>query len=399
MESLGGLYRGVVEDVNDPTESKRYRVRVMNVHREEIPVNSLPWAELCTHGGKGFGDLPHYEKGDLVRVMFENGDRRFPVVMGGWLSYAGGTADVPSEQTADYPRTQRRWVRYDRNGNKVVMDEEAQTIEVTSGQSIVTIRGGDGAIVLQTDGVLEIRAPRVSVIQATQVDVEAETVFAEISGVATLNCEGTVNLRGGDEVNVGEYQGAGVPPPLPKTTPVVNIKAAQQVNIESTQSLSVTVGTTATFDVTGDVTIEGAANVTVDGAASVKVLSDGPCEVEAQTVSLKSTGGVVSIESATDLTIDVGNAANVTIQGQAEIDVTGPLTVNAQSGATIDVNGTCDLDVQGTLTARASGLVSLESDSVLELRAPVINVEADNTLNLSSNAVARLDGSTVLIAS
>lgn len=393
---LGGLYRGVVEDVNDPTENKRYRVRVLNVHREGIPVNSLPWAELCVIGGKGFGDLPHYEVGDLVRVMFENGDRRFPIIMGGWLSYAGGMADVPSEQTADYPRTQRRWVRYDRNGNKVVMDEEQQLIEVTSGQSKVTIRGGDGAIVIQTDGVVELRSPRVSVIGATQVDLEAETVFAEVSGTTTLNAEGTVNVRGGDEVNIGEYTPPNTPP-IPKTTPVVNIKAAQQVNIESTQALSVQVGTTATFDVTGDVLIDGAANVTIDGAASVKVLSDGPCEVEAQTVSLKSTGGEIKLESATDLTIDVGNAANVTIQGQAEITATGPLTLKAQSGASIEVTGTCDLDVQGTLTAKASGLASLESDSVLELRAPVINLEADNTLNLTSSGVARLDGSTILV--
>jgi hypothetical protein len=398
MEELGGLYRGVVEDVNDPTENKRYRVRVLNVHREGIPVNSLPWAELCVIGGKGFGDLPHYEVGDLVRVMFENSDRRFPVIMGGWLSYSGGMADVPSEQTADYPRTQRRWVRYDRNGNKVVMDEEQQLIEVTSGQSKITIRGGDGAIVIQTDGVVELRSPRVSVLDATQVEIAAETLFAEISGDSTLNCEGTVNLRGGDEINIGEYTPPNIPP-VPKTTPVVNIKAAQTVNIESSQALSVKVGTTASFDVTGDITIEGDANITVDGAASVKVLSDGPCEVEAQTVSLKSTGGEIKIEPSTDLTIDVGNAANVTIQGQADITVTGPLSLEAQSGATIDVTGTCDLDVQGTLTAKASGLASLESDSVLELRAPVINLEADNTLNLSSNGVARLDGTTVLIAS
>ena len=371
----------------------------MAVHRDAIPAKNLPWAELCTFGGKGFGDVPHFEAGDLVLVMFEYGDRRFPVVMGGWIAQSGGTDDLPSEQTGDYERTQRRWVRYDRNGNKVVMDEEAQTIEITSGKASVTINGGDGSIVIRTDGVLEVRAARVSVIEADQVDVQTETLFAEVSGDATLNCEEVVNIRGGTEVNIGEYQQGGVPPPPPTTTPVVNIKAAQTVNVESGQGTNVTVGANATIEVTGDALLDCAQNVTIDGAASVKVLSDGPVEVEAQNVSIKSTGGAVVVESATDLTIDVGNAASVTIQGQAEIKATGPLSIEAQSGLTLDVTGTCDLDVQGTATVKATGLVSLESDSVLELRAPVINVSADNTLNLESQSVARLNGTTVLIAS
>lgn len=399
MMDLGGLYRGVVEDVNDPEERKRYRVRVMNVHREEIATNVLPWAELCAFGGKGFGDIPSFEVGDIVLVMFMGGDRRFPFVMGGWLSYAGGTSDLPSEQTGEYERTQRRWVRYDRNGNKIVMDEEAQTIEVTSGKASVLVNGIDGSIVLRTDGVLEVHSPRVSVIEATQVDVQAEVVFAEVADEVTLNCEGVVNIRGGTEVNVGEYQQDGVPPPPPTTTPVVNIKAAQTVNVESAQDTNVSVGTTLTLVAQGDILIDGEANLTIDGKVNVRVLSEGECNVEAQKITLESTGTTIELTAATDVTIDVGNNATVAIQGQATVSVDGALSIDVLGNATIDVTGACSIDAQSTVDIHAAGVASLKSDSVVDIEAPVINVTAQNTLNLESEGVARLDGTTVLIAS
>lgn len=82
--SLDGIFRGVVEDRNDPLKAGRCRIRVFGVHTDKkikdeyegIPTDELPWAEPAlgiTEGSvSGFGLWSVPLQGSHVFLFFEN---------------------------------------------------------------------------------------------------------------------------------------------------------------------------------------------------------------------------------------------------------------------------------------------------------------------------------------
>lgn len=101
---LHGVFKGVVEDSSDSTHTGRIKVRVYSVHGDyrNSPTDSLPWAE-CAHPLKGSFNAP--ERFDRVWVMFENGDKNFPVWFGYWYATPAGRGKLPhnSEFGVDTP--------------------------------------------------------------------------------------------------------------------------------------------------------------------------------------------------------------------------------------------------------------------------------------------------------
>lgn len=92
-EKLWGIYRGVVEDRNDPLRLGRVRIRIMGVHTEEQAgdLNKVPWQELCwahpINGlfGGSMSDIGAWTvplQGSHVMVFFENGNMMQPRYFG-----------------------------------------------------------------------------------------------------------------------------------------------------------------------------------------------------------------------------------------------------------------------------------------------------------------------------
>lgn len=85
------FYTGVVEDVMDPLELGRARVRVFGIHsldETDIPTSSLPWAStlapVTAASGGGAGWTPHFIPFyTWVLVYFLDGeDKQQPLIMG-----------------------------------------------------------------------------------------------------------------------------------------------------------------------------------------------------------------------------------------------------------------------------------------------------------------------------
>ena len=82
-DKLGGFWRAVVEDNNDPLKAGRVRVRIHGLHTENIlvseidgiPVEELPWAQPCMpiiEGSvSGYGSWSVPLQGSHVMVFFE----------------------------------------------------------------------------------------------------------------------------------------------------------------------------------------------------------------------------------------------------------------------------------------------------------------------------------------
>jgi len=89
-------YRGIVEDVDDPENRGRVRVRVESVwkntpksledEQERVVKERLPWAEvMLTGAGDKCGLFYVPPVGTAVVVVFDKGHEEYPLVVGGWF--------------------------------------------------------------------------------------------------------------------------------------------------------------------------------------------------------------------------------------------------------------------------------------------------------------------------
>lgn len=102
-DKFNGFYRGVVVDVNDPTESGRIRIRVHPMF-SGVDDSVLPWAIPAdsTFGGAaniGSASIPIVDS--HVFCFFENGDHRFPVYFASAPAIQNDIPDIPTLSRED----------------------------------------------------------------------------------------------------------------------------------------------------------------------------------------------------------------------------------------------------------------------------------------------------------
>ena len=117
-----GIYRGVVEDNNDPEKLGRCKIRIWGIHTDEIrpdefegiPTENLPWSEPClgliegSVSGHGFFSVPL--QGSHVFLFFEGGNWESPRY---FATVPGQPVDAPdatkgfNDPNGEYPRSDR----------------------------------------------------------------------------------------------------------------------------------------------------------------------------------------------------------------------------------------------------------------------------------------------------
>ena len=122
VNHIDGIYRGVVEDNDDPLNLCRLRVRVPYLNGmpgtpDGIPTDGLPWAAACIpYGGPGYGQVLIPDVGSTVWVMFENQAKDRPVWIG--CSYGApsltGKRDMKSVGYDTFVNSEGKWT-YDSN--------------------------------------------------------------------------------------------------------------------------------------------------------------------------------------------------------------------------------------------------------------------------------------------
>lgn len=120
--SFNGIYRGVIEDNNDPEMLGRCKIRIWGIHTdvkeasvlEGIPTRNLPWSEPClgllegSVSGAGMFSVPL--KGSHVFLFFEGGNWQSPRY---FATVPGQPVDAPDPRTGfndpsgAYPRADR----------------------------------------------------------------------------------------------------------------------------------------------------------------------------------------------------------------------------------------------------------------------------------------------------
>lgn len=183
QSNLGGIYRARVEDNVDPLFIGRVRVRVPLLHRMEsnggTPKNLLPWASVCSNNGAGYnyGSFIVPEIGEYVYVMFEDGDKEKPVVIGSvfgtdstmvkkygseettgvWEGVVGAN-EVPIESQRSHPS--HKMLYKSRQGSMIYVDTDDKTnslaMEDMNGQKVKlsSVEGKEYALLEGMDNVL-----------------------------------------------------------------------------------------------------------------------------------------------------------------------------------------------------------------------------------------------------
>jgi phage baseplate assembly protein gpV len=314
---LSGVYRGIVEDVEDPQKRFRVRVRVATLHLHTTPVVCLPWAEVsAAFAAPGAVDLPHYERGDRVFVLFEGGDSNNPVVVGSWIAARGGLSDIPTDITQDYSNTRRKWSRVDRVGNMVEMSEVPSELHVRlkSGKATITITQKDDSIILKTTGAVTISGEQVSVSSAHAYLSAKDITLSAVDASNPLLPKGTLNLfsnrdlniyvnevaQGGAtdaQINIGQYVDKGQLTsggiPAPHQSPKVNIFSAL-VNIGQYDSLTLYPTTTVVLAASANVHLKSSALVSI---AAPAVSITGSLAIDGNTTSTGTITAAGEIQS------------------------------------------------------------------------------------------------------
>ena len=109
-EELSSIYRGVIEDNNDPEKAGRCKIRVFGVHTankyksnvDGIPTDELPWAEpafgLFEGSMSGFGSWTVPLQGSHVFLFFEAGN----ILQPRYFATVPGTPTEAPENTAGF---------------------------------------------------------------------------------------------------------------------------------------------------------------------------------------------------------------------------------------------------------------------------------------------------------
>jgi len=151
------VYPGIVEEVDDPEERGRIKVSLPSLLAEGEVIDT--WVEPCGQaiaGDQSGGFFPPYE-GDIVDIIFENGDIHFPRYLGGFW----GEDELPDDFTEGYdedgvPQV-RGWVFA--SGQKLLFDE-------TEGENQITLNNGDSNQEFFIDGTED--APQMSMFNTEE---------------------------------------------------------------------------------------------------------------------------------------------------------------------------------------------------------------------------------------
>ena len=155
-----GIYRGKVEDNNDPLQLGRIKVRIYPM-LSGVETTLLPWAipmyPIWDGSGSGFGYFAIPKVDSFVYVMFEQGDIYQPIYIG---EAPTGTMGLPSERTTNYP--DRKVIRT-KSGIEFIIDDSDEEIKVNHPSGTYITVGSDGAVTVNSQAVVTIVGTSVSI--------------------------------------------------------------------------------------------------------------------------------------------------------------------------------------------------------------------------------------------
>lgn len=175
-----GIYRGVVEDVNDPLKLGRCRVRVPSIHgpMDDTQIPLLPWARHInpTPVGMKRGSFIPPHKGDIVFVFFEGGDKLDPVFIGSSYGIIKGESQVPLDEEDVYGQVDVLYSSQTAKGTPVALKRTTTGLNLSVGETRIQIYDS-GDIAIESTSKISIHSKDdISIKSDTRVDIDAPRI-------------------------------------------------------------------------------------------------------------------------------------------------------------------------------------------------------------------------------
>jgi hypothetical protein len=130
-----GIFRARIEklDTAEADRNGRCRVRIFGEHSDDMPVDTLPWAEHreTDGGGADYGDHTPLAIGDIVLVQYEDGNPDYPVITGIWRArLEGDESEIPAECRNTDASYEKRRIFKTRGGHRIEMSDDPDNLEI-----------------------------------------------------------------------------------------------------------------------------------------------------------------------------------------------------------------------------------------------------------------------------
>jgi len=129
-------FTGKIENITDPENLNRVKVRCFGFYSEDIAIEDLPWATVMmpvtSASIQGNGGNHHLEVGSWVVGFFRDGpSAQDPMVMGSIATQTDGTQDIPTDASDDNK------IHVTKAGHKIELDNTSgsEKIKITHGTS------------------------------------------------------------------------------------------------------------------------------------------------------------------------------------------------------------------------------------------------------------------------
>ena len=209
--ALPGVHRGVVVSRDDPDKQGRVKVAMPQVYGD-VTVDELPWVYPITSAwptqdssrpAGGAVNVPPL--GTQVVCMFEGGDHRYPMYLGGSFGKPGFTDTVPAHSFAANGNSPDNYSFTSPGGNTVQVDDRAGTQKILAmdPKGNYTSIAQSGLIEVKSTDTVSIKgANLVSIDCDTAVQIRGNKVLVYSTGDLVIEGSGTINVNGGSTVNI-----------------------------------------------------------------------------------------------------------------------------------------------------------------------------------------------------
>jgi Rhs element Vgr protein len=203
VPSIKGLHIGIVTDLEDPLNEFRVKIKIPTISMQEEGM----WARMMMpDAGDNRGFFFRPEVGDEVVVGFFHEDPNHAVVLGCMHSSAKA---APLQQNNDnhekglYTRSEMKWVWNDDKksfttetpkGKKIVIDEDAGTIELADENS--------NKIVMNADGITIEAAKAVTIKAGTDLNLECMNAEMKADVNAKIKAGASMEVSSGGSTTV-----------------------------------------------------------------------------------------------------------------------------------------------------------------------------------------------------
>jgi hypothetical protein len=353
---LRAVYRGLIEDVNDPDQLGRVRVRVKSIWSSQVPTDNLPWAEIANSGSmsqQGLFSIPPV--GSTAFVIFQEGNSSFPIIIGGWYGKTNGQNEVPKAAIGQQDTGGSGKGNDQGTGAAgAQLQEPANPFAPTYPNNHV-YKGTSGNLIEVDD---TQGHERIDIVHKSGSWIEFHP-----DGSIVVGCQKKIYVFSTDVTQIHSHKDLDALADNQMTA-----KAGKDLQVQTGRDEAHVVGRDLTVQAARDILLNAARNFSEIAAQAGMIQTGTNLTMTAGQDITATAGGTLTFQAA--LATVINTAAALTLQAATALSLISGTTLNMTSGAAMSIESGAALSIV------SSAITDILSSGILTMIAPVIDIES-----------------------